>query len=93
MEELLKFVTDVGFPIAACSICGYFIFLTLRFILDDVSGSIKGLSGIIQALNNRVKTMNHDVIRIDTLISNALGIKPDIDRIARSDGKEDTRKD
>jgi len=67
--------------------------LTLRFILDDVSGAIKGLSGIIGALNNRVKTMNHDVIRIDTLISNALGIKPDIDRIARSDGKEDTRKD
>jgi hypothetical protein len=58
-----------------------------------VSDAIKGLSGIIGALNNRVKTMNHDVIRIDTLISNALGIKPDIDRIARSDGKEDTRKD
>ena len=93
MDELLKFVTDLGFPIAAAIICGYFVFLTLRFILDDVSSAIKGLSGIIGALNNRVKTMNHDVIRIDTLISNALGIKPDIDRIARSDGKEDTRKD
>ena len=91
--DFFKLVTDLGFPIAAAIICGYFVFLTLRFILDDVSGAIKGLSGIISALNNRVKTMNHDVIRIDTLISNALGIKPDIDRIARSDGKEDTRKD
>jgi hypothetical protein len=55
--------------------------------------SIKGLSGIIVALDNRVKTMNHDIIRIDTLVSNALGVKPDVDRIARADGKNDARKD
>jgi hypothetical protein len=45
------------------------------------------------ALDNRVKTMNHDIIRIDTLVSNALGVKPDVDRIARADGKNDARKD
>jgi hypothetical protein len=55
--------------------------------------SIKGLSGIIVALDNRVKTMNHDIIRIDTLVSNALGVRPDVDRIARADGKNDARKD
>jgi hypothetical protein len=37
--------------------------------------------------------MNHDVIRIDTVVSNALGLKPDIDRISRADGKDDARKD
>jgi hypothetical protein len=55
--------------------------------------SVKGLSAIITALDNRVKTMNHDVIRIDTLMSNAMGVKPDVDRIARADGKTDARKD
>ena len=40
-----------------------------------------------------MKTMNHDVIRIDTLVSNALGVKPDVDRIARADGKNDARRD
>ena len=45
------------------------------------------------ALDNRVKTMNHDVIRIDTLVSNAMGVKPDVDRIARADGKHDARRD
>jgi len=44
-------------------------------------------------LDNRVQTMNHDVIRIDTLMSNALGLRPDVDRIARADGKNDARKD
>ena len=54
---------------------------------------MQNLSGIIIALDNRVKTMNHDIIRIDTLMSNALGVKPDVDRIARADGKNDARRD
>ena len=37
--------------------------------------------------------MNHDVIRIDVLVSTAMGVKPDVDRIARADGKNDARRD
>jgi hypothetical protein len=86
-------VAEVGFPIASSLAGGYFVFLTLKFILAGVMSSVKGMSGIITALDNRVKTMNHDVIRVDTLVSNAIGIKPDIDRIARADGKSDARRD
>lgn len=88
-----KIVSDLGFPIAAALAGGYFVFLTMKFILAGVMSNIKSLSNIITALDNRVKTMNHDVIRIDALISNALGVKPDLDRIARADGKDDARKD
>jgi len=91
--DFFKLVAEVGFPIAAALAAGYFVFLTLKFILAGVTGSVKSLSGIISALDNRVKTMNHDVIRIDTLMSSALGVQPDVDRIARADGKNDARKD
>lgn len=93
MDMFFKLVADVGFPIAGSIAMGYFIFLTIKFILAGVTGSVKGMAGIITALDNRVKTMNHDVIRIDTLMSNALGVKPDTDRIARADGKNDARRD
>lgn len=93
MGEFFKLVADVGFPIAAALAAGYFVFLTLKFILAGVTGSIGGMRGIIKSLDNRVKTMNHDVIRIDTVVSNALGLRPDIDRISRADGKDDARKD
>jgi archaellum biogenesis ATPase FlaH len=93
MNEFFKLVAEVGFPIASSLAGGYFVFLTLKFILAGVMSSVKGMSGIITALDNRVKTMNHDVIRVDTLVSNAIGIKPDIDRIARADGKGDARRD
>jgi len=91
--EFFQLVAEVGFPIAAAIAGGYFIFLTLKFILAGVMSSVKGLSGIIMALDNRVKTMNHEIIRIDTLMSNALGVKPDLERIARADGKNDARRD
>ncbi len=93
MTEYFKLVAEVGFPIAAALGAGYFVFLTLKFILAGVTGSVNGIKNIIMALDNRVKTMNHDVIRIDTVVSNALGIKPDVERIARADGKNDARRD
>jgi hypothetical protein len=91
--DFFKLVAEVGFPIASSLAGGYFVFLTLKFILAGVMSSVKGMSNIITALDNRVKTMNHDVIRVDTLVSNALGVKPDTDRIARADGKTDARRD
>ena len=91
--DFFKLIAEVGFPIASALAGGYFVFLTLKFILAGVMSSVKGMSNIITALDNRVKTMNHDVIRVDTLVSNALGVKPDVDRIARADGKNDARRD
>jgi len=93
MGDIFKLIGDLGFPIAVALAGGYFVYLTIKLLLQGVLGSIKGMAGIITALDNRVKTMNHDVIRIDTIVSNALGLKPDTDRIARADGKNDARRD
>ena len=93
MDQFFNLVAQLGFPIAAACAGGYFVFLTLKFILAGVTSSVNGMKGIIIALDNRVKTMNADIIRIDTLISSALGLRPDVDRIARANGKEDCRRD
>jgi hypothetical protein len=90
--DFLKLVGEVGFPIASALAGGYFVFLTLKFILAGVTSVVKGMSGIIIALDKRVAAMNHDVIRIDTKVSHALGIPPDLDRIARAE-QSDARRD
>ena len=93
MQEIFKIIGDLGFPIVVAIAGGYFVFLTIKLLLGGVLSSIKGMAGIITALDNRVKTMNHDVIRIDTVVSNALGLRPDVERVARADGKSDARRD
>jgi hypothetical protein len=93
MTEALSLIGDVGFPIAIALIAGFFIFLTIKYILESVIGQVDGIHGIVQALDNRVKTMNHDLIRLDATMCSVLGIRPDLNRIARADGKEDARRD
>lgn len=93
MGDIFKVIGDLGMPVVAALAGGYFVYLTLKLLLAGVLSSIKGMAGIITALDNRVKTMSHEVIRIDTQVSSALGLKPDLERIARADGKTDSRKD
>tara|TARA_B110000046_G_C13004958_1_gene403965 strand:- start:748 stop:1029 length:282 start_codon:yes stop_codon:yes gene_type:complete len=93
MGDMLKLVSDVGFPIAAAGCSGYLVFLTIKFILDGVTGSVVMQAGIVKSLDNRVQTMNNDLVKIDALMSYALGVRPNVDRIAANEGKEDARKD
>ena len=93
MNDAFALIGDVGFPIAIALIAGFFIFLTIKYILESVIGQVNGIHGIVQALDNRVKTMNNEIVRLDALICSALGIKPDVRRISAADGKKDARKD
>jgi len=93
VELFFTILVDFGLPVAAATTMGVFIYIILKYILGGVVGSVKGLHGIIMGLENRIETMNNDLIHIDTLMSSALHLKPDLDRIARADGKEDARKD
>ncbi len=91
--EFLKLVGEVGFPIAAAIAAGYFVFLTVKFILQGVNSSVNGLKNIISALDNRVQTMNNDLVKIDALLSYVIGVRPNVDRLAANEGKEDARRD
>jgi hypothetical protein len=87
-----KLVTDVGFPIAASILAGYFVFLTLKFILDGVTSSIHSMSSTIKNLEIRVDVMTNQLTRVDVKVSHALGLEPDYERIARAE-PIDHRKD
>ena len=91
--EAFKLIADLGFSIAAVFGGGFFIILLLKYILDSVVISAKPLNGMISALDNRVKTINNEIVRLDVLICSALGMKPDVRRVSAADGKKDARKD
>ena len=63
------------------------------YVIDGVLDDIKQQRMFAQALDNRVKTMNSELIRIDVKMCQAFNIRPDVDRIARADGKTDARRD
>ena len=93
MDLFLDILVQFGLPVAAAAVMGVFIYIILKYILAGVVGQVGTITMLISAVDNRIKTMNHDMIKLDILISSALNLRPDLDRVSRSDGKEDARKD
>ena len=93
MDTFIIILADFGLPIAGSFAMGVFIYIILRYILGSVIGQVQTLHSIITQLDNRVKNMNNDIIKLDVLVSHTLDIPPDEERIARADGKKDARRD
>ena len=93
MNLFFEILVEFGLPVASATVMGVFIYIILKYILDSVIGQVNSIHGIIMGLDNRIKTMNNDMIKLDLLISRALKLRPDEDRISRADGKTDARKD
>ena len=98
MEEIFSIIGDVGFPIAGALAMGAFIFIIIKQIMEGVVDDIKTLTMFTSSLENRARTMSNEMVKIDLLVSSALELRPDIERIARAenfveDGKLDVRRD
>ena len=96
--EIFQLITDVGAPIAGALVMGLFIFIIIRQIMNNLVDDIKTVKGMFEMLITRGKVMNNDIIRIDTSVSAALGLAPDLQRLARAenfveDGTIDARRD
>jgi len=98
MESIFTLIADVGAPIAGSLVMGFFIFLVIKQILEGIVDKINTLTIFAKGLESRARSMSNEVIKIDLLVSSALNLRPDTDRIARAenfieDGKIDTRRD
>ncbi|NCV17690.1 MAG: hypothetical protein EBW42_02655 [Rhodobacterales bacterium] len=96
--DIFELVRDLGTSIATTVVLGIFIFIVLKQMLDGVVDEIKTLTMFCKSLENRARTMSNEMIKIDTLVSSALELRPDIERVARAenfieDGKLDVRRD
>lgn len=98
MEKAVQLLSELGLPVAGGLVMAYFIFLVMKQLMDGLVSEIKTVQAISKMLITRASTMNNDMIRIDTSVSSALNLSPDLERIARAenfveDGKIDARRD
>jgi hypothetical protein len=96
--ETFELISELGLPIAGALVMAYFIFLVMKQLMEGLVSEIQTVQGITKMLITRASIMNNDIIRIDTSVSSALGLTPDLSRIARAenfveDGKIDARRD
>jgi hypothetical protein len=116
MEQVVVFIQEVGFPIAAAIGLGWFIYkLVIRIVdgmeakLDAVDAKVEAQIAAIEerlgvkldtqhsilvALIDRVRSLDNEIIRQDTMIKTILGVPQLIDTAKISKAKrDDKRKD
>ena len=96
--DVFKLIAEVGAPIAGALVMLWFLFIIMKQMITDTVNKVKMLETFEKSIPTRVKTINNDVIKLATAVSAALGLKPDLDRIARAenfveDGSIDVRRD
>ena len=76
MNNFWNLVAELGLPIVATIGLGAFIMIIIKYILGSVVSSITFIQNVISQLDNRVKTMNNDILKIDQEVSEQLGLLP-----------------
>ena len=92
-RDFMTILETVGIPAAFAIAAGWMVWKLFNHLIADVHKKLDTQHGIIVALIDRVRQMDNDMIRIDSMVRTAMGIQVDVDRLARADGKKDQRKD
>ena len=62
--NILQFMSEVGVPIFGAVVMAFFIYLTLKYILDSVVSQVKSIENIVTMLETRARVMNLSLIHI-----------------------------
>ena len=91
--QWIEVVETVGIPAIAAAGLGYLVWVLFKSLISDIHKKLDAQNEMIVLLIDRVRQLDNDMIRIDTMCRSVLGVRPDLERIARVDGKIDRRKD
>ena len=91
--QWMKLLETVGIPAAFAVAAGFLVWKLFNHLIADVHKKLDTQHSMIVALIDRVRQIDNDIIRIDTMCRTAMGVPVDVDKLARADGKKDKRKD
>ena len=116
MDDIVRLITELGFPVAAALGLGIFVWKLINRIIDGMESKIDVVDdkvneqlkamedrlqtkldaqqSILVALIDRVRSVDNEIIRQDTLLKTMLGVPQLVqkDKIAKAD-RDDQRKD
>ena len=116
MDDIVRLITELGFPVAAALGLGIFVWKLINRIIDGMESKIDVVDdkvneqlkamedrlqtkldaqqSILVSLIDRVRSVDNEIIRQDTLLKTILGVPQLVqkDKIAKAD-RDDQRKD
>lgn len=70
--EIVHLIEKFGFPVVAAGCMGYLIFYLYRWTTTEVKPIISETNNILIALIDRIRTLDNDLIRLNTKVNTVI---------------------
>jgi len=93
LGEISTFISNVGIPAAGAVGIGWLFYALLQWMMKVIIAKLDGIEGMLVGLIDRIRMLDNDIIRMDTMLRVSNQIPPDYERVKRKTGREESRKD
>ena len=85
LNETADLIEKLGVPIVGLLLVGWGFWKIVKWLQDSMTGKIGYQTDILVQLIDRIRVLQTDILRLDTMIRTRYGLEADEKRIARAD--------
>ena len=91
-EQTADLIEKLGVPIVGLLLIGWGFWKIVKWLQDSLTGKIGYQTEILVQLIDRIRVLQTDILKLDTMVRTKYGLDVDENRIARADEPEKKRR-
>lgn len=85
LDETADLIEKLGVPIVGLLLVGWGFWKIVKWLQDSMTGKIGYQTDILIQLIDRIRVLQTDILKLDTMIRTRYGLDADEERISRAD--------
>ena len=85
LDQTADLIEKLGVPIVGLLLIGWGFWKIVKWLQDSLTGKIGYQTEILVQLIDRIRVLQTDILKLDTLIRTRYGLEVDEQRISRAD--------
>ena len=85
LDQTAELIEKLGVPIVGLLLIGWGFWKIVKWLQDSLTGKIGYQTEIIIQLIDRIRVLQTDILKLDTMIRTRYGLEVDEQRISRAD--------
>ena len=85
LNETADLIEKLGVPIVGLLLIGWGFWKIVKWLQDSLTGKIGYQTGILIQLIDRIRVLQTDILKLDTMVRTRFGLEVDEQRIERAD--------
>ena len=92
LTETAALIEQLGVPIVGLLLIGWGFWKVVKWLQDSVTGKISYQTDILIQLIDRIRVLQTDILKLDTMVRTRYGLEVDEIRITRADEPRNIKK-